>query len=181
MGIYAAKSKEIGKVQVHLPALANIPPPVTEVMSISFSSGKPIYGVKTSSGVSAACFRAYFEASDAYRQRLENEIGYFAGKADTGNSQISQTVDKSDNLDDQILRITGVFVHHLSNFQQQIQRLKRSILSFLDHILTRPCTRVIRPMRRLGRSQCSYFMKRKKLSGYLVLRSVHPVVLSMAQ
>ena len=101
------------KVQVHLPALANIPtyipPPVTEVMSISFgTSGKPIYGVKTSSGVSAACLPAYFEASgqwcealkllkrlarsfkDAYRQRLENEIGYFAGQTDTGNNQISQ-------------------------------------------------------------------------------------------
>ena len=99
------------KVQVHLPALANIPsyvpPPVTEVMSISFSSGKPIYGVKTSSGVSAACLPAYFEASgqereiwlkwsdhngisDSYRQRLENEIGYFAGKTDTGKGQISQ-------------------------------------------------------------------------------------------
>ena len=100
------------KVLVHLPALANIPsyipPPVTEVMSISFSSGKPIYGVKTSSGVSAACLPAYFEASgqwlgcgglitgivklipDAYRQRLENEIGYFAGTTDTGNNQITQ-------------------------------------------------------------------------------------------
>ena len=99
------------KVQVHLPALADIPtyipPPVTEVMSISFSSGKPIYGVKTSSGVSAACLPAYFEASgqsggfatliaitreisDAYRQRLENEIGYFAGKTNSGNTQISQ-------------------------------------------------------------------------------------------
>ena len=27
---------------------------------------------------------------DAYRQRLENEIGYFAGKTDTGNNQITQ-------------------------------------------------------------------------------------------
>jgi len=109
--MFAAKSKEIGKVQVHLPALANIPsyipPPVTEVMSISFSSGKPIYGVKTSSGVSAACLPAYFEASDAYRQRLENEIGYFAGKTETGNNQITQTVDKSDNLDDKILKNHG--------------------------------------------------------------------------
>jgi len=109
--MFAAKSKEIGKVQVHLPSLANIPsyvpPPVTEVMSISFSSGKPIYGVKTSSGVSAACLPAYFEASDSYRQRLENEIGYFAGKTDTGKNQISQTVGKSDNLDNQILKNHG--------------------------------------------------------------------------
>ena len=108
-------------------------------MSISFSSGKPIYGVKTSSGVSAACLPAYFEASgqrreiklidhkksgisDSYRQRLENEIGYFAGKTNTGKNQISQviyhlsllfknfvsqTVGKSDNLDNQILKNHG--------------------------------------------------------------------------
>jgi len=110
--MYAAKSKEIGKVQVHLPALANIPtyipPPVTEVMSISFgTSGKPIYGVKTSSGVSAACLPAYFEASDAYRQRLENEIGYFAGQTDNGNDQISQTADKTEKIDEQTLKHHG--------------------------------------------------------------------------
>ena len=40
-----------------------MPPPVTEVMAISFKGGKPVYGVKTSSGVSAACLPAYFEAS----------------------------------------------------------------------------------------------------------------------
>ena len=89
-----APRKEIGKVQVNLPALANIPsyvpPPMTDVMSISFSSGRPVYGVKTSSGVSAACLPAYFEASDAYRQRLENEIGYLTGKTSSAQGVISQ-------------------------------------------------------------------------------------------
>jgi len=109
---YAERSKEIGKVSVHLPALADIPsyipPPITEVMSVSFgSSGKPVYGVKTSSGVSAACLPAYFEASDSYRQRLENEIGYFAGLTSTGNNQVTQVVDKSDKLDEQTLKLHG--------------------------------------------------------------------------
>ena len=60
--------------------------------------------------------------SDSYRQRLENEIGYFAGKTNTGKNQISQviyhlsllfknfvsqTVGKSDNLDNQILKNHG--------------------------------------------------------------------------
>ena len=82
--VFAPTSKQIGQVapplvsyssvdryylqtEVHLPALADIPsyvpPPVTEVMAISFKGGKPVYGVKTSSGVSAACLPAYFEAS----------------------------------------------------------------------------------------------------------------------
>jgi len=84
--LFAPTSKELKKVTgVHLPALANlpyyVPPPVTDVMSISFgTSGKPVYGVKTSSGVSAACLPAYFEALDAYRQRLENEIGHLGSQ-----------------------------------------------------------------------------------------------------
>merc|ERR1712168_175605 len=78
---FAPRSKEVGKVSVHLPALADIPdyvpPPITAVMDIKFgTSNKPIYGVKTASGVSAACLPSYFEALDAYRQRLENEITY---------------------------------------------------------------------------------------------------------
>merc|ERR1719158_1472437 len=86
--LFAPRSQEVGKIQnIHLAALADIvtyiPPPVTEVMSITFggSSGRPVYGVKTSSGVSAACLPAYFEALDSYRQRLENEITY--GKTHT--------------------------------------------------------------------------------------------------
>jgi len=77
------RNQEVGKIQsVHLAALADlpyyVPPPITEVMSITFSgsSGRPVYGVKTTSGVSAACLPAYFEALDSYRQRLENEIGH---------------------------------------------------------------------------------------------------------
>ena len=79
-----------------MPALADIPsyvpPPVTQVMSITFgSNGKPVYGVRRSSGVSASCLPAYFEAVDAYRQRLENEIGFLTNHRDDSNSQLSQT------------------------------------------------------------------------------------------
>ena len=100
--MFAPAGKKVGPVSVNLPALANIPsyvpPPVTDVMSISFTSGRPVYGVKTSSGVSAACLPAYFEASDAYRQRLENEVGYLAGRTHSGQAVVSQTNQRSDLL-----------------------------------------------------------------------------------
>ena len=65
---------------LQLPALADqprfVPPPVTSVLTISYNTaGKPIYGVKTSSGVSAACLPAYFEAYDAYSQ--EPAVNYY--------------------------------------------------------------------------------------------------------
>merc|ERR1712079_1379 len=75
---FQAGGRDAGAVSgVVLPPLADqpgfVPPPVTSVLTISFSStGKPIYAVKTSSGVNAACLPAYFEAYDAYTQRLEN-------------------------------------------------------------------------------------------------------------
>ena len=71
---FLAGNRESGSVTgVLLPALADqpgyTPPPLTSVLSISFStSGKPIYGVKTSSGVNAACLPSYFEAYDSYIQ-----------------------------------------------------------------------------------------------------------------
>jgi len=110
---FAPTSKEIGKVQnVHLPALADIPtyipPPITQVMSITFgTSGKPVYGVKTSSGVSAACLPSYFEALDSYRQRLENEVGFHVGKAGSGSGQISQTNKQSETAQEQTLKSHG--------------------------------------------------------------------------
>ena len=66
---------------VVLPPLADIPgyipAPVTSVMTISYDPrGKAIYAVKKDSGVTAACLPAYFEAYDAYLQRLENEVGW---------------------------------------------------------------------------------------------------------
>lgn len=105
--------KELGKVQdVHLPALANIPsyipPPITQVMSITFgTSGKPVYGVKTSSGVSAACLPSYFEALDAYRQRLENEVGFHAGKAGTSQGKIAETNQQAETAQEQTLKTHG--------------------------------------------------------------------------
>merc|ERR1719397_384755 len=59
--LFAPTSRELKKVTgVHLPALANlpyyVPPPVTDVMSISFgTSGKPVYGVEESNRSSPAC------------------------------------------------------------------------------------------------------------------------------
>ena len=66
---------------LQMPALADqpgfVPPPVTSVLSLSYNTaGKPIYGVKTSSGVSAACLPAYFEAYDAYSQ--EPPVNYYS-------------------------------------------------------------------------------------------------------
>ena len=75
---FLAGGRDTGSVSgVVLPPLADqpgfVPPPVTSVLTISFSSaGKPIYGVKTSSGVTAACLPAYFEAYDAYTQESLN-------------------------------------------------------------------------------------------------------------
>ena len=109
--MFAPSSTKVGSVSVNLPALANIPsyvpPPVTDVMSISFTSGRPVYGVKTSSGVSAACLPAYFEASDAYRQRLENEVGYLAGRTSSAQAVVSQTNQRSDVVDTETLRAHG--------------------------------------------------------------------------
>merc|ERR1712121_46567 len=111
--LFGPGSKELGKVQnIHLPALANIPsyipPPITQVMSISFgTSGKPVYGVKTSSGVSAACLPSYFEALDAYRQRLENEIGFHLAKIGTGQNQVSQTNRQTSTAQEQTLKLHG--------------------------------------------------------------------------
>merc|ERR1719192_2245137 len=111
--LFAPTSKELKKVTgVHLPALANlpyyVPPPVTDVMSITFgTSGKPVYGVKTSSGVSAACLPSYFEALDSYRQRLENEVGFHVGKAGSGSGQISQTNKQSETAQEQTLKSHG--------------------------------------------------------------------------
>merc|ERR1712113_500049 len=55
-------------------------------------------------GASSACLPAYFEASDAYRQRLENEIGYLTGKTSSAQGVISQTNDRSDVVDRETLR-----------------------------------------------------------------------------
>merc|ERR1711970_83256 len=111
---FFANGKEVGKVStmIHLPALADIPsyipPPITQVMSISFgTSGKPVYGVKTSSGVSAACLPSYFEALDAYRQRLENEVTFHAARAGTNQGKISQTNKQSETAQEQTLKTHG--------------------------------------------------------------------------
>jgi len=111
--LFGPSSKELGKVQdIHMPALADIPsyipPPITQVMSISFgTSGKPVYGVKTSSGVSAACLPSYFEALDAYRQRLENEVSFHAAKAGASQGKVSQTNQKSEVAQEQTLKTHG--------------------------------------------------------------------------
>jgi len=111
--VFNPSSREIGKVQnIHLPALADIPtyipPPITNVMSITFGkSGKPVYGVKTASGVSAACLPSYFEALDAYRQRLENEVGYHAAKTGVSQAKVSQTSLQSEVSQEQTLKTHG--------------------------------------------------------------------------
>lgn len=84
---FLAGGREVGAVTgLPLPALADqpgyTPPPLTSVLTISFSpAGKAIYAVKKSSGVTASCLPAYFEAFDSYTQRLENEVGWQAAKS----------------------------------------------------------------------------------------------------
>jgi len=75
-------SKKIGELaSISLPALANlptfVPAPVTSVVAVSYStSGVPIYKVNPESGVPLSCLPAYFEACDAYAQRVDQEVSW---------------------------------------------------------------------------------------------------------
>lgn len=106
-------SKEVGKVpSVKLPALADVPgyvpPPITSVMSISYgTTGKPVYGVKTSSGVTSACLAAYFEAYDAYTHRLENEVVWQNKEGNRVQSLITDGQNQLDSSQETLLRKTG--------------------------------------------------------------------------
>merc|ERR1712025_1063907 len=130
---FVAKKGEIGKVSmIHLPSLADIPnyvpPPITDVMDIKFgTSGKPVYGVKTKSGVSAACLPSYFEALDAYRQRLENEITYLTKQTSKTKSLARSTSVKMDDAQEAILKKQGCICTspHLE-FSTTDDKLKKS-------------------------------------------------------
>merc|ERR1712002_73735 len=110
---YAPTSKEVGKVSnIRLPALADlpgyVPPPITSVMSITYgNSGKPVYGVKTASGVTSACLPAYFEAYDAYTQRLENEVKYQTKEGNRVQGLVTDSQTKLDSSQEELLRKTG--------------------------------------------------------------------------
>merc|ERR1712131_384187 len=105
--------KEIAKVSnIRLPTLADVPgyvpPPLTSVMSISYgSSGKPVYGVKTASGVNAACLPAYFEAYDAYTHRLENEVNYLSKEGNRIQGLIDTTREQQSKSQEELLRKAG--------------------------------------------------------------------------
>jgi len=97
---------------VVLPPLADIagyvPAPITSVMTISYDTkGRAIYAVKKDSGVTAACLPAYFEAYDAYIQRLENEAGWQIGSAAKMKTLVEET--KADLLDSEkeLLKAVG--------------------------------------------------------------------------
>jgi len=110
---FLAGGREVGAVSgVVLPPLADqpgfVPPPVTSVLTISFSSGgKPIYAVKTTSGVTAACLPAYFEAYDAYTQRLENEVGWQAEKSLKTSQLISSSKNDLIKSQEELLKSLG--------------------------------------------------------------------------
>jgi len=110
---FAPTSKEVGKVSnIRLPALADVPgyvpPPITSVMSISYgTSGKPVYGVKTASGVNSACLPAYFEAYDAYTHRLENEVNYQTKEGDRVQGIVKDSKTQLDTSQEELLRKTG--------------------------------------------------------------------------
>jgi len=111
--LYAPGSKEIAKVNgVKLPPLADVPgyvpPPLTSVMSITYGrNGKPIYGVKTSSGVTAACLPAYYEAYDAYTHRLENEVGFQSKEGNRVQSLVTDSQNQLGRSQEELLRKAG--------------------------------------------------------------------------
>lgn len=110
---FAPTSKEVGKVSgVKLLSLADVPgyvpPPITSVMSITYgSNGKPTYGVRTSSGVNAACLPAYFEAYDAYTHRLENEVTWMGREGNRVASLVSNTQNQLTQSQEELLRKAG--------------------------------------------------------------------------
>merc|ERR1712198_662938 len=110
---FAPRSKEVGKVSnIKLPALADvpgyIPPPITSVMSITYgTNGKPVYGVKTASGVNSACLPAYFEAYDSYTHRLENEVQFQTKEGNRIQNLIDTTREQQSKSQEELLRKAG--------------------------------------------------------------------------
>lgn len=137
---FSAK-KEIGQVKnLNLPPLADIPgyvpPPVTSVLSIAFNTaGKPVYGVKTSSGVNAACLPAYFEAYDAYAQRLENEVGWQVDQSSKVQRLISSTKEDLEKSQEELLKAQGCVCTspHLELTTTDAAVLKKKEASQLGH------------------------------------------------
>jgi len=133
--------KEIGEVQnLDLPPLADIPgyvpPPVTSVIAISFSTaGKPIYGVKTTSGVNAACLPAYFEAYDAYTQRLENEVGWQVERSSVVQNLVSSTKQELEKSQEDLLKTQGCtcISPHLELSTTDAKILKKTEANQLGH------------------------------------------------
>merc|ERR1712128_1026 len=111
--------------------------------------GKPVYGVKTSSGVSAACLPSYFEALDAYRQRLENEVGFHAAKIGTNTGTVSKTNQQSETLQEQTLKTHGCICTspHLE-FSTSDANTKKSHPQDLDTTILKDFTEVTHTMRR---------------------------------
>ena len=140
MKFFSAR-KEIGQVQnINLPALADIPgyvpPPVTSVISISFNTaGKPVYGVKTTSGVNAACLPAYFEAYDSYTQRLENEVGWQVERSSTVQRLVSSTKEELEKSQEELLKTHGCTCTspHLELSTTDAKILKKTEASQLGH------------------------------------------------
>merc|ERR1719495_1410874 len=138
---FVAGGREAGKVSgVLLPALADIPgyvpPPVTSVIAISFSTaGKPIYGVKTTSGVNAACLPAYFEAYDAYTQRLENEVGWQVERSSVVQNLVSSTKQELEKSQEDLLKAQGCTCTspHLQLSTTDVKILKKSEANQLGH------------------------------------------------
>jgi len=133
--------KEIGEVQnLNLPPLADIPgyvpPPVTSVIAISFNTaGKPIYGVKTTSGVNAACLPAYFEAYDAYTQRLENEVGWQVERSSVVQNLVSSTKQELEKSQEDLLKAQGCtcISPHLELSTTDAKILKKTEANQLGH------------------------------------------------
>merc|ERR1712142_930293 len=182
---FMAKSKgEVGKVTgVHLPSLADvpgyIPPPITSVMSITYgTNGKPVYGVKTASGVNSACLPAYFEAYDSYTHRLENEVQFQTkegGRVKDWSKTVSQSWTRPRRS---CCASQGVCARlPISSSPQQLPTIRRSTRRHLATTTSRECTRTSLSTSALPSLDLSFHLRPRALDPDLLQQQRgHPLI-----
>jgi len=77
----STQNEELGSLKdVYLPELSDIadyiPPPFTEVLSLTLLGGQPKMEVQKSSSVPESCLGQYMEAVDAFANRLEDNLNH---------------------------------------------------------------------------------------------------------
>jgi len=95
LDMMSAGKVTVGSVpRLSLPPLAEIaefvPPPLTSVMTVTYPGrGDPVYGTNPRSGITPNCLPAYFEAYDAYTQRVEADIAEYLVRSRTATQTIA--------------------------------------------------------------------------------------------